>query len=88
MHDCNCRGHPAIFLGSTSVEVPGESGDYEALANLPSVNGVTLIGALTLAQLGITPEEMGIDEAASAYVEQAVAELDVNDEQIDEIIDA
>lgn len=87
MHGCNCRGDPAIFLNTSTVEVPS-SNDYEKLKNLPSINGIVLMGALALADIGVTPEDLGIDEAASASVEEAIATLDVDDGQIDEIINA
>lgn len=87
MHRCGCRGDPAIFMSASTVEMPS-SGDYEKLANKPSINGVTLVGALDLTDLGVTPEAMGIDEAAASHVDEAIASLDVDEEEIEEIINA
>lgn len=71
--DLHVGGDPHVLLAtddvpSTSVisdavnmVAPGAA-DYEELDNKPSIEGYTLVGDKRLNQLGITPDNMGLDK--------------------------
>lgn len=53
---CGCGHHPSL-KGQLSVPKTVTTGDYEKLANLPTINKVLLKGDLTLDDLGLVDEE-------------------------------
>ncbi|MBQ0113051.1 MAG: hypothetical protein KBT03_07975 [Bacteroidales bacterium] len=72
-------------------DIPIETGDYEKLTNLPSINGVKLIGDINLADLESDPHvpEWAKDEKPPTAEETGAVSVDAHltNEDIDEMFE-
>ena len=73
--------------GSVETFIYDSTDNYEELVNRPSINGVEIIGALSLAELGIQPAGDYATNAKVDELEQAVNNIDLSPYATNERVD-